>query len=132
MKHFSLKRIIEVYSLDPLVIAKVLFPNAKHPKPAFDRVLKGNANLDTDQLQLLASHIGVLPADLFSINNWKSGTEGGCMTLTKDEYKVKLNYNGTFLTIFKNEQVVKQEIVGSITMSITELIKHIDNLITNI
>lgn len=132
MQQFNLKSILEEHNVDTQDIAKELFPRVKYPKEAFNRVLRGEANLDTDQVQVLAAYVGVMPADLFSLDSWKGSTEDGLLTLVKGEYKVKINYKGSFITIFKNASEIKQEVISSNTISLIELIKHIDKLITNI
>ena len=65
MKQFNIDEIIKHYKLDAEDLSRVLFPSVKYPKQAFDRVLKGETNLDIGQIEKLASHIGVLVSDLF-------------------------------------------------------------------
>ena len=56
-QQFNIGNVIEHYKLNTEDLAKVLFPTVKYPKQAFDRVLKGEANLDVIQLERLANHI---------------------------------------------------------------------------
>ena len=65
MEQFNINNVIEHYKLNTEDLAKVLFPTVKYPKQAFDRVLKGETDLDIKQIEALASHIGVLVTDLF-------------------------------------------------------------------
>ena len=85
VQQFNIGNVIEHYKLNTEDLAKVLFPTVKYPKQAFDRVLKGEANLDVIQLERLANHIGVLVTDLFSANTWKGSSEDGCLTMLKGE-----------------------------------------------
>ena len=71
MEKFNIQKIIEHYSPNTEELGRVLFPYIKYPKQAFDRVLKGEANLDSHQIELLASYLGVFVSDLFSLNDWK-------------------------------------------------------------
>lgn len=131
MKQFNINDVIERYKLNTEDLSKVLFPNVKYPKMAFDRVLRGETNLDVDQIEKLASYAGVLVSDLFSINTWKGSSEDGHLILLKDDYKVKLNYNGVFLSIYKNNVLIEQKISNVPDMTIEEFINYIDNFIKN-
>lgn len=129
MEHFNIHKVIEYYDLDVEDLAKTLFPSVKYPKQAFDRILKGEADLDIKQIETLASHIGVLVTDLFSAGTWKSISEDGCITMLKGDYKVKLNYNGVFVSIYKNNNLILQNISNVPDMTIREFINYLDNCI---
>lgn len=126
---FNIGNVIEYYKLNTEELAKVLFPTVKYPKQAFDRILKGEATLDTTQLERLASHIGVLVSDLFCANTWKGESENGILTMLKGEYKVKLNYNGVFVSIYKNNTLIHQRIANIPQMTINDFINYLDNFI---
>ncbi len=131
MEQFNISNVIEHYKLNTEDLAKVLFPTVKYPKQAFDRVLKGEANLDIMQVERLASHIGVLVTDLFSANTWKGSSEDGCLVMLKGEYKVKLNYNGVYVSIYKNNNLISQNLSNVPSMTVQEFINYIDNFIKN-
>lgn len=131
MEQFNISNVIEHYKLNTEDLAKVLFPTIKYPKQAFDRVLKGEANLDITQVERLASHIGVLVTDLFSANTWKGSSEDGCLVMLKGEYKVKLNYNGVYVSIYKNNNLISQNLSNVPSMTVQEFINYIDNFIKN-
>lgn len=129
MKQFNINEVIEHYKLNTEDLSKVLFPNVKYPKQAFDRVLKGETNLDISQIEKLASHIGVLVSDLFSVNSWKGSAEDGHLILLKGDYKAKLNYKGVFLSIYKNNELLEQKIANVPDMTMEEFINYLDNFI---
>ena len=131
MEQFNINSVIEHYKLNTEDLAKVLFPTVKYPKQALDRVLRGETDLDIKQIETLASHIGVLVTDLFSANTWKGSTEDGCITMLKGNYKVKLNYNGVFVSIYKNNMLIEQKISNVPDMTMHEFINYIDNFIKN-
>ena len=110
MEQFNIGNVIEHYKLNTEDLAKVLFPTVKYPKQAFDRVLKGEANLDVIQLERLANHIGVLVTDL---------------------YKVKLNYKGVYVSIYKNNELIHQKLSNVPDMTVNEFINYLDNFIKN-
>lgn len=131
MEQFNINNIIEHYKLNAEDLAKVLFPAVKYPKQAFDRVLKGETNLDIVQVERLASHLGVLVTDLFSANTWKASSEDRCLVMLKGEYKVKLNYNGVYMSIYKNNSLISQNLSNVPSMTVQEFINYIDNFIKN-
>lgn len=126
---FDINKIIEHYKLNVDEVAEVLFPNVRYKQSALKRVLTGEAALDTNQLQKLADLAGVVISDLFMFEDWKGSQEGGCITFVKGEFKVKLNYNGVYLTLYKGSKVIKQELTAANSLSINSFINHINNLI---
>lgn len=131
MEQFNINNVIEHYKLNTEDLAKVLFPAVKYPKQAFDRILKGEANLDITQVERLANYIGVLVTDLFSANTWKGSAEDGYFTLQKGQYKAKLNYNGVYLSIYKDNVLIEQKISNVPNMTVQEFIDFLDNIIKN-
>jgi len=57
MKKIDLKKIIENAGLDIKETAQHLFPNNKYAKLALDRVIKGDAFLDTNQISKLSNSV---------------------------------------------------------------------------
>lgn len=131
MEQFNINNVIEHYKLNTEDLAKVLFPAVKYPKQAFDRILKGEANLDITQVERLANYIGVLVTDLFSANTWEGFAEDGCLTLLKGQYKAKLNYNGVYLSIYKDNVLIEQKISNVPDMTVQEFTNFLDNIIKN-
>ena len=132
METFNIAKVIEYYSPNIEELSKVLFPYIKYPKQAFDRVIRGEANLDTAQLEALASYLGVMITDLFSISDWKGKWDNTykCLTFVKGLYRVNLNYGGAFVTVYKDGKVIHQEIKAhSDKMSLTDFIQYINQLI---
>lgn len=129
-QEFNINKVIEHYKLDVNEVAEALFPNVRYKKLALDRVLKGEAVINTEQLQALAKIAGVLTSDLFNIDSWKGSTEDSCLTFLKGEYKAKLNYNGAWLSLYKNNELIKQEMFTP-NMTLNEFIRHITELTIN-
>ena len=130
-KQFDINKVIAYYKLDPQDLAKVLFPFVKYQKQALERIIKGEAELNVTQIEKLANYIGVLVTDLFSIDTWKSATEDNCLTMLKGDYKVKLNYNGVYVSIYKNNELIYQELANMPGMTINEFIDFLNNFIKN-
>ena len=128
MEKFDLKKVIDKYNLDPTSVASALFPHVQYKKVALNRVLKGEAQLNVEQLTTLAKLAGVLVSDLFTLDNWKSCTQDGHLTFVQGEYTAILNYNGVYLTVFRNKQPIYEELVLK-NMSISEFINYLNQII---
>jgi hypothetical protein len=129
-QEFNITKVIELYRLDVNEVAKALFPTVRYKKLALDRVLRGEATINTEQLRALAELAGVLTSDLFDIDKWKGSMEDGCLTFLKGDYKAKLNYNGAWLSLYKNNELIKQEMFTP-NMTLDEFIQHITELTIN-
>ena len=124
----NVNKIIEHYNLDKDKVAEALFPNNRYKKIALDRILTGKAVIDANQINALSDMIGVLPQELYMINNWRGEFEDKSIILKQNEYTAKLNHNGAFLSLYKNNDLVYQEINAS-NISLNDLIIYLDNLI---
>ena len=131
MEHFDINQVIKHYKLNTESLAKVLFPAIKYPKLALDRIIKGEGDLDTTQIEKLAAHIGVLVAELYSIDTWNGSTEDECLILIKGPYKAKLNYKGVYLSVYKNDLLIDQKISSTQSMTIEEFVNLLDTIIKN-
>lgn len=131
MEKFDINKIIANCGHTVEELANVLFPQTKYPLMAFNRVLEGKRNLDTSQLHDLASFLGCTIYDLFFIDEWKGSREDGCLTFLKGDYKVKLAYKGVYLSLYKKEQLIHQELSPTTGMTIEEFINYINTIIKN-
>lgn len=129
MEKFDVNKIIEQYNIDAQDLAKWLFPNVKYPKLAFDRVLKGETNLDIEQVAILAKYIGVTVADLFANESWRSSFRDNLMVLTKGDYSVEFDPKCIFIRVYKNGEFVDNILVNLQQTSFEEFINYIDNII---
>lgn len=132
MEKFNINNIIEHYKLNSEELAKVLFPYIKYPSQALNRILRGEANLDTAQVENLASYIGVTVSDLWSVEDWGIDSQDNVLTFVKGNYKVKLNYGGVFLSVFNNEKCVYKEISIANGMTVEKFIDYINNIINKL
>lgn len=128
---FDITKIIEHYKLNTDEVAEALFPHVRYKTLALNRVLKGEAYLDTQQIEKLAALAGVFIHDLFTFDEWRGTREDNCITFVKGEYKVKLNYNGVYMTLMKGSKIITQELSNPKNISIQDFISHINELIKN-
>ena len=126
---FNINKIISHYKLDVNEVDEVLFPHVRYKTLALNRILNGEAYLDTQQIEKLAEYIGVFVHELFTFDEWKGTYEDGSITWAQGEYKVKLHYNGTFLTMYKGTKAIYQELESPKNTTVEEFISHI-NLLT--
>ena len=118
MEKFDLNKVLDFYKPDFDAVAKVLFPHNNFPQAALRRVLTGPTTIDANQIAALAEYLGVLVADLYSIDkNWKASFKTGYLTFINGDYKAVVNYKGAFITVYKNNVCIAQEI-ASTTMSV--------------
>lgn len=131
MEKFNVQKIIEHYGPNIEELSKVLFPHIKYPKQAFDRVIKGEANLDSVQIAQMASYLGVFVADLFAVDEWKGSWDERfrCLTFVKGLYQVNVNYCGSFITVYKDGKVIHQEIKQANDMTLADFLQYINTLI---
>lgn len=129
MEKFDLNKVLDFYKPDLDAVAKVLFPHNNFPQAALRRVLTGPTTIDANQIGALAEYLGVLVADLYSIDmDWKGSFEKGYLTFIKGEHKAVLNYNGSFLSVYKGKNLIATELTAT-TMTIESFINHINNII---
>lgn len=135
MEKFSIKLVTEVYKPDLDELAKALFPTVTYPKLAFNRILKGEANLDSTQISILASYLGVSVSELFTIDDsgWhmSSCTGDSRLIFTKGDYKATLY--GQSLTILKCDKCIAALtfLVNKEAMSLEDFIKLLDDKIAD-
>ncbi len=131
MEHFDINGVIRRYGLDPDELARALFPKAKYPRLALDRIIKGEGSLDVARLEALAAFAGVLVTDLFTAGDWKGSSAEGHLSFIKGPYEAKLNYNGVYLTVLKDGIPVGQSVSNVPAMTVQEFINYLDNFINN-
>lgn len=129
MEKFDINKVLEFYKPDLDAVAKVLFPHNNFPQAALYRVLKGPIAIDTNQIAALAEYLGVLVSDLYNIDsNWKGTFKTGYLTFINGDYKAVVNYRGSFITVYKNNELIAQELAAT-SMSVENFIQYINNLI---
>lgn len=130
MEKFNINEIVGRLSPEEAAqLPKVLFPDVKFPKLAFNRILKGEAHLDTCQVAKLAEFLGMPVADLFRAGSWRGGSEDGYLTLSRGRYRAKLNYGGVYLTLYKDDEVIGQVLSNVPGMTVQEFTEYLNKLI---
>lgn len=131
MKKVNLQSIIENYELDPKEIAKDLFPDNKYPDLAMKRILSGEAYLDTNQVSKLALLIGVPIETLYSGGQWKGKRVEATHIFSHGDYRAELNLENQTTKVFHKDSLFHDEMLHSGSISISEYLEQLDNLILN-
>lgn len=127
MKKINLTKIIEVYGLDVIELAKQLFPENKYPKLALNRVISGEALLDADQISKLALILDVCISKLFTGGNWKKITKNGIHILLNGEFKAEIDIKNWETKIYHNESLFHESILHSSSVVLSEFIAFLNN-----
>jgi hypothetical protein len=128
---FDINAVIEEYGIDSNELASILFPNAKYKKQALDRIKKYESTIDVDQLDRLAEHLGVQAQDLFTSNDWKGIRRDGYMTIMRGAYKVVLNKDGYYYSVYCNEELIDRKVGDVGSLKLNDFITYINTIINN-
>lgn len=122
-----LNEIVETYQLDLNRVSKILFPDNKHPKLAFKRVLIGDASLNAKQMLLLAKYIGVSVDDLYG--GWKhTALEDNLHEFTTKEYVAKLNLETGVTQVFIKGTSICETLLHSNTLTFSEYFAKLNSI----
>ena len=86
MQKLHLSEFIEKSPFDKKEIAARLFPTAKFRNMALARVLKGEGQLDEDQLSRLAHMHGITISELYVRSSWELKGEKGNLLMSRGKY----------------------------------------------
>lgn len=129
-QQFDINRVIERYGLNEEDVADVLFPHVRYKLMALNRIKKGEAFIDTNQLAALADLIGIFIYDLFEYDGWSTNTKDNCVTFSKGTFVAKLNYDNTFLTVYDGNVVISKMVTCK-NMTLDQFYNLLNNIINN-
>lgn len=129
MRTIDLRRIIEQNHLDWGEISTELFPKNKQPRRALDRVAKGEALLDSEQISRLATLLGVEIQDLYMGYEWKATSKPGLITLTTDKFRAEIDTKKWSLKVYASDKLFHDEVLMSPTIQLSELLKNLNQII---
>ena len=124
--------IIEQYGLNKVALASELFPGNKYASIALTRVINGEAYLNSEQLSLLASKLGVSVDSLYTGKNWEAGSSSaGVLKFENDDYTAELDTTSWMTKIFKKGTLIHESLLHSGALPLSEYLAKLDNIITN-
>lgn len=130
MKSIDLKKLMDSHGLKKRDVATQLFPGIKYPVLALNRVLKGEALLDTDQISKLAAILKVPISTLFNEKTqWEmQGTKTG-ITLTTGKYRAELDTNTWLTRVFANDTLFHEAILHNGRIYLSEYIEMLNQIV---
>lgn len=131
MKTIDINNIIESKGLDQNDLAKELFPGAKHPKMALQRIIKGEAQLDSDQIVRLSIYTGIAIGELFGERDWKAQTKEGVHTFESEDYRAELDTNTWISKVWKKDELIHEVVIHDRHISISNYFTLLNNVISN-
>jgi len=131
MAHIDLSLIVEEFNLDLNAMCKVLFPDNKFPRPALDRILKGQTKLDSDQLNVLADYLSINTQDLYMNKGWRGASiKNNVLIMTRGAFTAKFNIESFKTTLTFNDELVDDILISAKMISLNEYIIELDKQIT--
>jgi hypothetical protein len=129
VKKIDLKKIIEGEALEVKELAPQLFPGAKFPAMALNRIVKGDAVLNADQIAKLCIVTGLTASELYDYPNWWKGKDlkPGELALENGEFTAKLNLEKWIVTIEHKGSLFFNEVLCSKTTPLSEFIEMLNN-----
>ena len=131
MRKIDLERIITVNELDSLEVATQLFPENKYPQLALNRIKKGEAVLDSDQISKLALMVGVPISALFESGQWRAKSKGEIHKFTNGKYNAELNASTGVTKLFDKGSLFHESVITSKAIPLSDYLKQLDLIITN-
>lgn len=130
MKKLNLKKIIDNQHLDVDNLAKQLFPTAKHPKRALDRIVSGEALLDSNQISLL-SMITDLPIGLlYEGGDWQQKEAvSNLLKFGTEDYTAELDTTTWITKIYHKESLFHESVICSGAIPLSDFLNSLTDLI---
>lgn len=125
----DINNIIESKGLDQNDLAKELFPGTKHPKMALQRIIKGEAQLDTEQIVRLSAYTGLSISELFGQRDWKASSKGGVHTFESEDYRAELDTNTWISKVWKKSELIHEVVIHDRHISLSNYFSLLNNVI---
>lgn len=129
LQEFNINEIIEKYTPDIDELSRVLFPNVQHPKLAFNRILKNEAELSVSQLEKLAQYLGTFVGELFTINSFNVESIFGVLYFKRGQYTVTLGKDKNFINLYDDGKLIDKYIVNIDMIPFSDFILKINSYI---
>lgn len=129
MSKIDLKKIIEEQNLDVKVIATELFPGNKYPKLALDRVLKGDAFLDSNQISRLSLMTEIPIQFLYDSGSWTKKMTKDLITFESGEYRAELNTSSNITKVFHKGSLFHESVIHKNSITLSEYLSEVKKLI---
>ena len=131
MQKIKLAETMEALNLDKREVADTLFPSNKFAIMALDRVLRGEAVLNADQISRLALFANVSLSSLFTGEGWGCKSRGTMHTFTSGEFVAKVDMDSGVVEMFHKTTLFHTVTLTSKSIELTELVEVLNKQILN-
>lgn len=126
MKKIDLNSIIESSGLDRKGVAQELFPDNKYPELAMNRILRGEALLDSDQIQKLSGLARMEISELFEGRPWVQSHGPGILKFLSDGYRVEIDQSTWTARLFHGDSLVWEDLLTFPSIPLTDFLNSIN------
>jgi hypothetical protein len=131
MKKIDLESFLAFHSLDHNDVSHQLFPNNKHPRLALNRVMSGEALLDSEQISKLALLAGVDISQVYTGKKWKMTNRDGAFEFVNGNYKaiLYLEKDKGLTQLFHNDSLFHESVLHSGSIALSDYLKELESII---
>ena len=126
----NLRELIEQRGLKTREVAEFLYPNNKFPRVALQRVLDGEALLNSEQVSRLAAWLGISTDSLYK-GGWSSEFEGETCILTNGNYRAELSIRTGETKVFHLGALFHEIILHDPAISLSQYVELLNAIIKN-
>lgn len=131
MKAINLTRLIETKNLDVQEVARELFPEAKYPKLALDRILKNESYLNSNQISRLSLMTGIPINFLYEGGEWGEAntSSNGVIVFSAADYRAELDTNSWTTKLFHKNSIFHEAVISNPSIPLSEYLSELTSLI---
>lgn len=130
MQTIDMKEVLKSTLVSSDDIADQLFPGAKYPRLAFNRIVAGKGVLDANQVSKLAAITGMSITDLYNAGSWElTSDKKEELIFRRGEYTAILDLKNWKTTILSNNTLMHQNVIHAPSITLSEYLNHLDNIL---
>lgn len=126
----NLRELIEQRGLKTREVAEFLYPDNKYPRVALQRVLDGEALLNSEQVSRLAAWLGISTDSLYK-GGWSSEFKGETCILTNGNYRAELSIRTGETKVFHLGALFHEIILHDPAISLSQYVELLNAIIKN-
>lgn len=131
MQMIQLRKILEAKGISFSDAGTKLFPGVRYPYMAIKRVMDGDAELATPQIEKLSEITKIPVGFLFSKNDWQASATENKLIFSAGEYLAELDTETQQLKISENGELFHVSTIGIKGLALTDYLDYITKLILN-
>lgn len=126
----NLRELIEQRGLKTREVAEFLYPGNKYPRASLQRVLDGEALLNSEQVSRLAAWLGISVDSLYK-GGWSSEFKGETCILTNGNYRAELSIRTGETKVFHLGALFHEIILHDPAIPLSRYIELLNAIIKN-